>query len=178
MFSADVKIISYQNRSKGYGFITMGSEEEAKKAVAELKGFEFDGRAMNVELVTPQPPREGKRGGRRGGRGGSRRSNNNEQRSGTISKTVIYIGNLPYTATEDDLKTIFAGFNVTNAHIVRRSNGQSKGYGFVYVASEEDQARALADLVNVECDDRPLHIKAAHSEEPYEERKKTEEATA
>ena len=161
----------------------MGSEEEAKKAVDNLKGFEFDGRAMNVELVTPQEPREERpkrggrgRGARRGGRGTSRRPASD--RPTTISKTVIYIGNLPYSASEDDLKTIFAGYNVTNAHIVRRANGQSKGYGFVYVTSEEDQIRALADLINVECDDRPLHIKAAHSEEPFEERKKTEEETA
>lgn len=165
----------------------MGSEAEAKKAVEELKGFEFDGRAMNVELVTPQPPREDKparrgRGGSRGGRGrGGRRNNSNnsnKNENSTISKTVIYIGNLPYSATEEDLKTIFNGYNVTNAHIVRRANGSSKGYGFVYVASEEDQARALADLVSVECDERPLHIKAAHSEEPYEERKKAEEESA
>lgn len=158
----------------------MGSEDEAKKAAESLKGHEFDGRAMNVELVTPQPPREDKgpirrgRGGR-GGRGGARRSANASDRPTTISKTVIYIGNLPFSASEDDLKTIFTGYNVTNAHIVRRPNGTSKGYGFVYVASESDQTRALTDLVNVECDDRPLHIKAAHSEEPYEERKKTEE---
>lgn len=185
-FSANVKIISYNNRSKGYGFITMGSEAEAKKAAEELKGFEFDGRAMNVELVTPQPAREDKparrgRGGSRGGRGrGGRRTNtdNNKNSNAPISKTVIYIGNLPYSATEEDLKTIFNGYNVTNTNIVRRANGTSKGYGFVYVASEEDQARALADLVSVECDERPLHIKAAHSEEPYEERKKSEEESA
>lgn len=180
LFSSNVKIISYHNRSKGYGFITMGSEAEAQKAAAELKGFEFDGRALNVELVTPQPAREdrpkrggARRGSSRGGRGGARRSNNVEHDSSSISKTVIYIGNLPYSASEEDLKTIFAGYNVTNTHVVRRSNGTSKGYGFVYVASEADQARALSELANVECDDRPLHIKAAHSEEPYEERKKT-----
>lgn len=167
----------------------MGSELEAQKAAADLKGFEFDGRALNVELVTPQLPREervktegavrgGRGGARRGGRGASRRPAADSDRPSVISKTVIYIGNLPYSASEDDLKTIFAGYNVTNAHIVRRSNGQSKGYGFVYVSTEEDQTKALAELVNVECDDRPLHIKAAHSEEPYEERKKTEEEIA
>lgn len=165
----------------------MGSEAEAQKAASELKGHEFDGRAMNVELVTPQPAREDRpkrggrgRGGARRGRGGVRRSNNSEQPS-TLSKTVIYIGNLPYSASEEDLKNIFTGYNITNAHIVRRPNGSSKGYGFVYVATEADQARALSELANVECDDRPLHIKAAHSEEPYEERKKaatTEESTS
>ena len=162
----------------------MGSESEAKKAVEQLKGFEFDGRAMNVELVTPQPPREDKprrggRGGRRGVSEGRRGGNNSSSanRSSAISKTVIYIGNLPYSASEEDLNTIFAGYNVVSAHIVRRANGTSKGYGFVNLASEEHQNRALSELINVECDDRSLHIKAAHSEEPYEERKKSEEET-
>ena len=144
-FSVDVKIISHHNRSKGYGFITMKTEEEAKKAAETLKGYEFDGREMNVELVTPQPAREdrpkrggARRGGSRRGRGGARRSDDSERPS-TISKTVIYIGNLPYSATEEDLKIIFAGYNVTNTHVVRRQNGTSKGYGFVYVATEGDQ---------------------------------------
>ena len=161
----------------------MGSEEEAKKAVEDLKGFEFDGRAMNVECVTPQPEKDSStssktsRGGaRRGGRGGARRGGNRSSapRSDVISKTVIYIGNLPYSATEDDLKNIFAGYNISSARVVRRPTGVSKGYGFVTVASEADQTRALAELLNVECDDRHLHTKAAHSEEPYEERKKEE----
>ncbi|HPQ79055.1 MAG TPA: RNA-binding protein [Candidatus Dojkabacteria bacterium] len=37
-----------KNRSKGFGFVTMSSEEEAQKAVAELNGKEVDGRAINV----------------------------------------------------------------------------------------------------------------------------------
>ena len=37
-----------KNRSKGFGFVKMSSEEEAQKAIAELNGKELDGRAMNV----------------------------------------------------------------------------------------------------------------------------------
>jgi RNA recognition motif-containing protein len=37
-----------KNRSKGFGFVTMSTEEEAQKAVAELNGKEVDGRAINV----------------------------------------------------------------------------------------------------------------------------------
>ena len=104
----------------------MGSEEEAQKAVDDLKGFEFDGRAMNVERVTPQEareksesdaintnersskPRRGARRGSRGSRGGNLRTSSN--RSSVISKTVIYIGNLPYSATEEDLQSYQPAF--------------------------------------------------------------------
>ena len=37
-----------KNRSKGFGFVTMSTEEEAKKAVEEFNGKEIDGRPVNV----------------------------------------------------------------------------------------------------------------------------------
>ncbi len=37
-----------KNRSKGFGFVTMSSEDEAQKAITELNGKEVDGRAINV----------------------------------------------------------------------------------------------------------------------------------
>jgi RNA recognition motif-containing protein len=40
-----------RNRSKGFGFVTMSSEEEANKAVSELDGKELDGRPINVSIA-------------------------------------------------------------------------------------------------------------------------------
>jgi RNA recognition motif-containing protein len=40
-----------KNRSKGFGFVTMSTEEEAQKAVDELNGKEVDGRAINVSIA-------------------------------------------------------------------------------------------------------------------------------
>src|SRR3954465_13924019 len=56
-------------RSKGFGFVEMSSEEEAEKAIAELNGHEFEGRALTVNEARPQEPR-GDRGGFGGGGGG------------------------------------------------------------------------------------------------------------
>lgn len=42
------------NRSKGFGFVEMSSDEEAKKAIAELDGKELDGRAINVSEARPR----------------------------------------------------------------------------------------------------------------------------
>ncbi len=67
------------NRSKGFGFVEMSSDEEAKKAVEELNGKELDGRAISVAEARPQEPREnrsfggGGGGGYRGGGGNDRR---------------------------------------------------------------------------------------------------------
>ena len=57
-------------RSKGFGFIEMGTDEDAQKAITALNGQDFLGRALTVSEARPQPPREG--GGPRGGGGGFR----------------------------------------------------------------------------------------------------------
>ena len=43
-----------KNRSKGFGFVTMSSEEEAQKAVEEINGKEIDGRPINVSEAREQ----------------------------------------------------------------------------------------------------------------------------
>ena len=59
-------------RSKGFGFVEMGSEEEAQAAIAALNGQEHDGRALTVNEAKPKEdrPRGGGGGGGGGGRGG------------------------------------------------------------------------------------------------------------
>lgn len=44
-------------RSKGFGFVEMSSDDEAKKAVDELNGKELDGRAINVSEARPREER-------------------------------------------------------------------------------------------------------------------------
>lgn len=45
-------------RSKGFGFVEMGSSESAQKALEELNGKEFEGRTLIVNEARPQQPRE------------------------------------------------------------------------------------------------------------------------
>jgi|SRR6185312_2797334 RNA recognition motif-containing protein len=55
-------------RSKGFGFVEMGTDEEAQAAIAALSGQQHDGRALTVNEAKPREPRSGGGGG--GGRGG------------------------------------------------------------------------------------------------------------
>lgn len=55
-------------RSKGFGFVEMGSDEEAQAAIAALNGQQHDGRALTVNEAKPKENRSGGGGG--GGRGG------------------------------------------------------------------------------------------------------------
>ena len=55
--SASVIMDRETNRSKGFGFVEMSSDEEAKKAVDELNGKELDGRAIVVSEARPREER-------------------------------------------------------------------------------------------------------------------------
>ena len=57
-------------RSKGFGFVQMGSDEEAQAVIAALNGQEVDGRALTVNEAKPREERSGGGGGGRGGYGG------------------------------------------------------------------------------------------------------------
>ncbi len=61
--------------SKGFGFVEMGTDEEAKAAIAALNGKEHDGRALTVNEARPKENRPGGGfgGGGGGGGGGGRR---------------------------------------------------------------------------------------------------------
>lgn len=55
--SAKVIIDRDSGRSKGFGFVEMSNDDEAKKAVDELNGKELDGRAVNVSEARPREER-------------------------------------------------------------------------------------------------------------------------
>jgi len=75
--SATIIIDKMTNRSKGFGFVEMSTEEEAKKAIETINGTELDGRTLTVNEAKPMEPRAprtgGFGGGNRGGFGGGNR---------------------------------------------------------------------------------------------------------
>lgn len=75
--TAVIIIDKMTNRSKGFGFVEMATEEEAKKAIEAINGKELDGRTLTVNEAKPMEPRAprtgGGFGGGRGGFGGGNR---------------------------------------------------------------------------------------------------------
>lgn len=65
--SCNVIMDKYTNKSRGFAFVEMGSPEEANKAIAELNGKEFQGRALKVNEAKPREDKPRNFGG--GGRG-------------------------------------------------------------------------------------------------------------
>jgi len=71
--SAEVISDRESGRSKGFGFVELGSEAEAQAAIAALNGQEVDGRKLTVNEAKPREAGGGGRGGYGGGGGGGGR---------------------------------------------------------------------------------------------------------
>lgn len=69
--SANVITDRETGRSKGFAFVEMSADDEAKTAIDRLNGMDLSGRAMNISEAKPQENRSN--GGSRGGGFGSRR---------------------------------------------------------------------------------------------------------
>ncbi|KAL9546054.1 hypothetical protein MBANPS3_006854 [Mucor bainieri] len=81
------------------------------------------------------------------------------------SKTTLFVANLPYATTDDDLNTIFKDYKLVSAHVARMNNGCSKGYGFVELESEQEQLKALESVKDVVLEGRAIYLKIALSEQ-------------
>ena len=76
----------------------------------------------------------------------------------------LYVGNLPYTTTEEELRTLFAqaGQVASVAIITDRDTGRSKGFGFVEMASEADAQKAISMFSGYSMGRRQLTVNEAH----------------
>lgn len=68
--SANVITDRDTGRSRGFGFVEMNDDEQARGAISGLADHQVDGRTLNVNEARPRPDRGGRGGGGGGGRGG------------------------------------------------------------------------------------------------------------
>ena len=81
----------------------------------------------------------------------------------------IYVGNLPYTATDTDLREAFGAFGtVESARVITdKFTGQAKGFGFVEMSTDDESKAAIAALNGTQMGGRTLTVNEA---KPREER--------
>ena len=81
----------------------------------------------------------------------------------------LYVGNLPYLTTDDDLRTLFAqAGTVTSVAVIKdRDTGASKGFGFVEMTTQAEAQNAIKLLDNYQMGERALKVNLA---KPKEER--------
>ncbi|HVM71867.1 MAG TPA: RNA-binding protein [Anaerolineales bacterium] len=84
-------------------------------------------------------------------------------------ETKIYVGNLSYATTEDELRDLFAqAGTVTSVALIKdRDTGQSKGFAFVEMSSQSEAEKAIQTFNGYTLANRPLKVNMAR---PREER--------
>ena len=78
-------------------------------------------------------------------------------------ESKLYVGNLPYTTSEDELRNLFsqAGTVASVAVIKDRDTGQSKGFAFVEMRDAAEADRAITALSGANIGGRPLTVNEA-----------------
>ena len=133
--------------------------------------------ARSADAATTEKSAEGgSKRGRRGGRGGERPRGGD---SSAVESSRVYVGNLSYDVTEQDLQELFKGIGgVRNVEIVyNRSTHRSKGYGFVEMLHQDEAVRAVEVLHDQPFMGRTLTVSGAKSK-GQDEREDKEERPA
>jgi len=82
----------------------------------------------------------------------------------TPSQSTLFVANLPFSVDDEGLSQIFSGLSVKSAHVVRKRNGRSKGFGFVEFDTEDAQDKAKNAIDKKVVDNRELIVKIALTE--------------
>ncbi len=80
----------------------------------------------------------------------------------------LYVGNLPYKCTDEDLRNLFSQAGaVENVQVMRdTATGRARGFAFVEMATEDGAQKAVADLHQFQMDGRALVVNEARPKTP------------
>ncbi|KAJ5798063.1 uncharacterized protein N7503_007359 [Penicillium pulvis] len=139
-------------RSRGFGYAEFAEIADAVKAFEAKKGAELDGRTINLDYATARQNNQG------GDRAQARASAYGDQTS--PASDTLFVGNLPFSATEDALRDVFAeqGSILGIRLPTDPESGRPKGFGYVQYSSVEEAQAAHSQLAGTEIDGRPLRL--------------------
>ncbi|KAK4438450.1 ribonucleoprotein, chloroplastic [Sesamum alatum] len=133
------------DQSRGFGFVTMSTVEEADKAVEMFHRYDVGGRLLTVNRAAPRGSRP-------------------ERPPRVFEPTCrIYVGNLPWTVDDARLEQVFSEHGkVVSARVVSdRDTGRSRGFGFVVMSTESEMNDAIANLDGQSLDGRAIRVNVA-----------------
>jgi nucleolin len=150
-------------RPRGFGFVTLETPQEAQAARDALDGSMQAGKSISVRPFQAEPPRRDAPGGapRSGPAGASPRGPS----APAAPDRTLYVGNLPYDATVEEVQTLVNGAaadSVVRVHLPMDADGRKRGFGFVTMASSEVAKTAADALRQADLRGRRLVVNLAH----------------
>ncbi|XP_022729366.1 28 kDa ribonucleoprotein, chloroplastic-like [Durio zibethinus] len=132
-------------QSRGFGFVTMSTIEEAEKATELFNRYDLNGRLLTVNRAAP------------------RGSRFNRPPRVYAPAFRIFVNNLPWNVDNARLEQVFSEHGkVVEAYVVYdRETGRSRGFGFVTMSSETELNDAIAALDGQNLDGRAMRLNVA-----------------
>ncbi|CAN1307347.1 Polyadenylate-binding protein RBP47 [Linum perenne] len=136
---AKVVIDSNTGRTKGYGFVRFGDENERSRAMVEMNGVYCSTRPMRIGVATPKKASPYQQQYSSQANGTSAQGSNGDAES---TNTTIFVGGIDSDVTEEDLRQPFSQYG----EVVSVKIPVGKGCGFVQFANRKDAEEALQGL--------------------------------
>ncbi|CAL5332360.1 hypothetical protein CsSME_00013807 [Camellia sinensis var. sinensis] len=141
--AAKVVIDANTGRSKGYGFVRFGDENERSQAMTEMNGEYCSSRPMRIGAATPRKSSGYQQQySSQGGYISNGTSAQGSQSDGDSTNTTIFVGGLDPNVTDEDLRQPFSQYG----EIVSVKIPVGKGCGFVQFANRNNAEEALQKL--------------------------------
>ncbi|KXT06689.1 hypothetical protein AC578_8555 [Pseudocercospora eumusae] len=133
-------------RSKGVGYVEFKEEESVQKAI-QLTGQKLLGIPIIAQLTEAEKNRQ------------ARNTEGTATQSNGIPFHRLYVGNIHFSITEDDLKNVFEPFGELEfVQLQKEEAGRSKGYGFVQFIDPAQAKEALEKMNGFELAGRPIRV--------------------
>jgi nucleolin len=155
-------------RPRGFGFVTLGTPQEAQAARDALDGSMQAGKSISVRPFQAEPPRRDAMGAPGGPRPGGPPGAVGRAPGGggpPQPDRTLYVGNLPYDATQEEVQTLVNSVvpdGVVRVHLPMDADGRKRGFGFVTMASAEAAKTAADQLRSADLRARRLIVNLAH----------------
>jgi nucleolin len=139
-------------RPRGFGFVTLQTGDQAEKARSVLDGTVQAGRAISVRPFQAATARRDAKPAE-------------SQVSSPVEDRTLYVGNLPYDATADEVEQVLVRAGVApilRVHLPVGPDGRPRGFGFVTLSSPDAVLLAIPAMQNSDLRGRRVMVKVAH----------------
>merc|ERR1711892_1434941 len=155
---SSVKIMkSEDGKSKGFGFVSFESPEEAMTACDELNGQDLDGKTVFVGRAQKKAERQAELK--------KKFEALKMERLNRYTGVNLFVKNLDDTIDDDKLRQEFAPFGTVTSAKVMYEEGRSKGFGFVCFSSPEEATKAVTEMNGRIIVAKPLYVALAQGKE-------------